>query len=113
MQNHSRVQETFIKQKINLTNIPIFFPSGYEKIYLIAYIALLPYITGIFFLFFYISNAKKELFLALNEEASFIFTWAIGYEILAVMSLLYISISSILFITKSPDKNQKVNFSKN
>ena len=112
MLKHSHSQKTFIKQKIHLTDIPIFFPPGYEKIYLIAYIALFPYIVGIFFTFFYIANAKRELFLSLNEEASFLFSWAIGYEIIAICSLLYILMSSIVFAINKPKNTHKINFSK-
>ena len=112
MLNHSNAQKTFIKRKIHLTDIPIFFPPGYEKIYLIAYIALVPYIVGIFFTFFYIAEAKRELFLSLNEEASFLFTWAIGYEIIALSSLFYIFLSSILFAINKPKNTHKINFSK-
>ena len=112
MLNHSLAQKTFIKRKIHLTDIPIFFPLGYEKIYLISYIALFPYIVGIFFTFFYIADAKRELFLALNEEASFLFSWAIGYEIIALCSLFYILISSIVFAINKPKNTQKINFSK-
>ena len=94
-----------LKKEIILSDIPIFFPKGYEKIYLIAYILLLPYIGGIFFIFFYIADAKKEIFLALNDSASFLFTWAIGYEILVFFTLCYFIIKWLLTITKLTKSN--------
>ncbi|SFV53425.1 hypothetical protein MNB_SV-3-203 [hydrothermal vent metagenome] len=59
------------------------------------------------FQFFYISNKKVEIFLALNKQSSFIFTWAIGYEIIATLILLYIIKISISFSKISAQKGKK------
>jgi len=61
------------------------------------YFILLPYIAGLLFLFFYVANGKTELFLSLNDDSSFILTWAIGYEIIATLAILYIIKSAISF----------------
>jgi len=42
------------------------------------------------FLFFYVAEGKPELFLSLNDESSFMLTWAIGYEIIAALIMLWI-----------------------
>ena len=93
------------KKNINLSEIPIFFPQGYEKVYLISYIFLAPYIVGEIFLFLYIANADKLLFLSLTPENFFIFAWAIGYEILITTLILYLIIHSFLSVW-FPNKNK-------
>jgi len=67
--------ETFSQKNVELTDTPLFFPPGFEKIFLVMYFILLPYITGLLFLFFYVAEAKTELFLSLNDDSSFILTW--------------------------------------
>jgi len=91
----------FSQQDVDLSQTPLFFPAGYEKIFIAIYFVTLPYIVGLLFQFFYIADAKKELFLSLNEQASFILTWAIGYEILATIILLYIVKMAISFANQS------------
>ena len=82
--------DNFGQQKITFEDTPLFFPVGMEKLFLIMYFILLPYIAGLIFLFFYVGEGKTELFLSLNEDSSFILTWAIGYEIIAILMILYI-----------------------
>ena len=87
----------FSQQEVDLAETPLFFPEGYEKLFLGLYFISLPYIAGLMFQFFYIAESKVELFLSLNEQASFMLTWAIGYEIIAAIMLLYIIKMSISF----------------
>jgi hypothetical protein len=87
----------FTQQEVDLTETPLFFPEGYEQIFLAIYFVSLPYIVGLMFQFFYIAESKVELFLSLNEESNFLLTWAIGYEIIAAIILLYIVKMSIDF----------------
>lgn len=87
----------FSQQEVDLSETPLFFPEGYEKLFLAIYFVSLPYIAGLLFQFFYIADGKKELFLSLNEQSSFILTWAIGYEIIATLILLYIIKMAISF----------------
>ena len=91
----------FSQQDVDLSETPLFFPAGYEKLFIAIYFVSLPYIVGLLFQFFYIADAKKELFLSLNEQASFILTWTIGYEILATIILLYILKMAISFANES------------
>ncbi len=87
----------FTGKVVTFDDTPLFFPEGFEKIFLAIYFVLLPYIAGLLFLFFYVSNGKVEVFSSLSQESSFILTWAVGYEILAVLALLYIAKSAISF----------------
>jgi len=97
----------FAQQEVDLTQMPLFFPEGYEKIFLTIYVLFLPYIAGVIFQFIYIAETHIELFLSLNEKASFIFTWLIGYEILATIILLYIIKLAISFTNENRKYNTK------
>jgi hypothetical protein len=92
---------SFAQQNVNLSKTPLFFPLGLEKVFLAIYFVTLPYIFGLVFLFFYVAKGQIELFLAVNQNSSFILTWAIGYEILAVLIILYIIKSAIAFSAKN------------
>ena len=91
----------FSQQYVDLSESPLFFPEGYEKLFIAIYFVSLPYIAGLLFQFFYIADGRKELFLSLNERSSFILTWAIGYEIIATIILLYIIKMAISFANES------------
>lgn len=95
----------FSEQNVDLAKTPLFFPAGYEKAFLAIYFVSLPYITGLLFQFFYIADAKVELYLSLSKNSSFIFAWAIGYEILATLLLLSIIKMAISF-SKANGKRQ-------
>jgi hypothetical protein len=96
----------FLQQEVDLKSTPLYFPEGFKKIFLTMYFILLPYITGLLFLFFYISKGKYEIFLSLNQDYFFILTWAIGYEILAILILLYILKSAFSFGKKNIRKGK-------
>ncbi len=91
------IGNSFAKQEVRLQDTPLFFPDGFEKIFLAIYFVSLPYILGLLFLFFYIAEGKFEVFLSVNQESPFLMIWAIGYEILAVLIILAIIKSAISF----------------
>ena len=97
----------FTEQDVDLTDTPLFFPKGFEKLFLGIYFVSLPYIAGLLFQFFYIADGKTELFLSLNEQSSFILTWVIGYEIIATIILLYIVKMAIGFANDSRKQGVK------
>ena len=96
----------FSQQEVDLAKAPLFFPAGYEKLFMTLYFVMLPYIAGLLFQFFYIADARVELYLSLSEHSSFILVWAIGYEILATFILLYTFKMAISFSVKN-NKNQQ------
>jgi len=100
----------FTQQEVDLTETPLFFPAGFEKIFLAIYFITLPYIAGLLFLFFYVAEGKAELFLSLNDESSFILTWAIGYEIIASLILLYIVKMAVSFSIENNKKGRNTHF---
>ena len=103
-------EEKFLHKNVTFEDTPLFFPAGFEKLFLLIYFITLPYITGLLFLFFYVANGKKELFLSLNDDASFIMTWAIGYEIIAVLTLLWIVKSAISFSYEVSNQKRSKSF---
>jgi len=102
--------DKFTQQNITFDDTPLFFPAGMEKFFLILYFILLPYIAGTLFLFFYVGEGKTNLFLSLNEDSSFIMTWAIGYEIIAGLILLWVIKNAISFSVSKSKKNQNKQF---
>ncbi|RLA63597.1 MAG: hypothetical protein DRQ78_06785 [Epsilonproteobacteria bacterium] len=97
---------SFSQKAVSLADTPLYFPEGFEKLFLVIYIIILPYITGLLFLFLYVSSAKINTFLALNNDSSFLLTWAIGYEILAAFVLIAIIKMAIKF-SMNPNKNKR------
>ena len=102
----------FTGKVVTFDDTPLFFPEGFEKIFLAIYFVVLPYIAGLLFLFFFVSNGNVEVFSSLNQESSFILTWAVGYETLAILALLYIAKSAISFGKGITLPGEKRNFSK-
>lgn len=87
--NSSRKKKTsFTSKKIKLENI-VLAPEGYEGIFFSIYFLIIPYLVGAIFLFLFIAGADFSSFMLLNMSSLFI-VWAIGYEIVAVISLLII-----------------------
>ncbi len=107
---YSKSAKKFTEKEVTFDDTPLFFPDGFEKIFLVIYFITLPYISGLLFLFFYVAEGKEELFLSLNEESSFILTWAIGYEILAGLALLFIIKSAISFSVENSRKGRNKEF---
>ncbi|WP_050748044.1 hypothetical protein [Sulfurovum sp. NBC37-1] len=95
---------SFTKKEVKLQDTPLFFPEGFEKVFLAIYFVSLPYILGLLFLFFYIADGKFDVFVSVNSESPFIMTWAIGYEILATLIILWIIKSAISFTHRNTKK---------
>ena len=66
-----------------------FLPAGNEDISLITIFTLVPYSVGIIFSFFVIANASFTKLISLAKYHSFVLIWAIGYEIIAGLLLLW------------------------
>lgn len=99
----TRPSNKFSEQEVDLQKTPLFFPEGYENIFLTLYFIFLPYIVGILFLFLYASEGNVEFFFSVNELSSIIVTWSIGYEIIAVLIVLYIIKMAFSFNTSKEE----------
>ncbi len=109
-QARKKNENNFFKQKVDFSIMPILFPVGFEKFFLIIYFIIFPYIAGLLFLFFYIAKGNLKVFFSLSSDASFIMTWAIGYEIIAALLLLWIIKSAISFTIKNANSKNKNKF---
>jgi cellulose synthase/poly-beta-1,6-N-acetylglucosamine synthase-like glycosyltransferase len=91
----------FSQQEVTFDDTPLFFPAGLEKFFLLLYFITLPYLAGLAFLFFYVGNGDTSLFSSLSTDSSYMLTWIIGYELLAVLTLLWILKKAIGFTMNS------------
>jgi len=90
---NNNATKPYRKKEIKLNNMPLAFPPGLENFFLLAYFILLPYIAGILFFLFYIGKKTVEVF----SGIPFMLVWAIGYEVLSALVLLYIFKNALLF----------------
>ena len=105
--NPPKLNTNFSKQGVDRQKTPLFFPEGFEMIFLGIYFIILPYIAGILFLFFYVAESSGELFSSIYEQSFFMLTWVIGYEILATLFLLYIVKMSLTFANENRKPKEK------
>jgi len=96
-----KLNTNFSQQEVDLQKTPLFFPEGFEMIFLGIYFAILPYIAGILFFFFYVAEGSADLFSSIYEQSFFVLTWSMGYEILAALFLLYIVKMSLTFANEN------------
>ena len=89
---------SFASQKVDFSNFS-FVPDGYESIAYTLYFVFIPYIIGNIFLFLAISGGNFSSYRMLDTSAFFI-VWAIGYEIVAIISLIWIM---VLFLKHDGD----------
>jgi hypothetical protein len=98
----NRNTTSFAQQEVDLQKTPfLFFPPGKEILFLGIYFVTLPYIVGLIFIFFYISNGNAALFGNVSTDSNFFLVWIIGYEILAAFILLMIVKSAIMFTIRN------------
>ena len=102
---------SYMQKPVDLQKTPfLFFPPGKEMLFLGIYFVTLPYIAGLLFLFFYVSEGKPAVFgsITVNSDANFFLVWAIGYEIIAAIIVLWIIKNSIMYsIRKSQTDRRK------
>ncbi len=85
----------------------IFMPEGYEKFFIALYLLLIPYLTGLIFLFFFVARTNIVNFTTL-DFSTFLIVWAIGYEIVGTIILLLIFYSAFNFKNRAvPQTRQK------
>ena len=88
----------YMQQPVDLQKTPfLFFPPGKEMLFLGIYFVTLPYITGLLFIFFYISDANAKTFGNIGVDSNFFLVWALGYEILASIITLWIIKNAVMF----------------
>ncbi|NEW60993.1 hypothetical protein GSY74_06815, partial [Sulfurovum sp. bin170] len=90
-----KVPKSFFAQEIHLSNYINLSENSINTIVFLAFI-LIPYITGLLFIFLIIAKANLAIFHEINIDEYFVY-WSIGYEVLASILLMIIIKSSINF----------------
>ena len=97
-------------QQIELTKSRgiFIFPSGLEKLFLGLYFIIVPFLSGLAFIFFYISDSKTGILAEISKaDGSFFLTWIVGYELDAGLFLLYFFYSLIASFSSSSKGKKK------
>ncbi|WP_457746106.1 hypothetical protein [Sulfurimonas sp.] len=81
---------SFGSQKVEFSDF-LYAPEGWESVVYTIYFVGVPYVVGAVFLFFFVAGGDWENFKLLDFNA-FPIVWAIGYEIVAVIALIWIMI---------------------
>jgi len=81
---------SFGQQKVEFSDF-LYAPEGWESVVYTFYFVAIPYTIGAIFLFFFVAGGSWEHFKLLDFNA-FPIVWAIGYEIVAVVALIWIMI---------------------
>ena len=85
---HKKESTSFGKQEIHLSGFPL-VPAGYESVAYFLYALFLPYTVGYLFLYIIlkgVSFSRNPFF----SNDNFMIVWMAGYEVIAVLSLLWI-----------------------
>ncbi len=104
LQTRRKLEDDFFQKSLDYRDF-VFSPEGYEGIVLALYIATIPYLMGLLFLFLFVAEANYEYFLQFNL-ASFFVIWAIGYEVCAALILMGIFLSWLNHINGRWKKEQ-------
>ena len=98
---------SYMRQEVDFQKTPfLFFPPGKEFLFLAIYFVTLPYIVGLIFLFFYVSNGEASIFGAVSTDSNFFLVWIIGYELLAAFIVTWIVKNAIMFTIRNSQKQQ-------
>jgi hypothetical protein len=87
--------KSFLSQNINISDYINLSENSINTIIFSAFL-LIPYITGIIFIFLIIAKANIKIFQEIDIDEYFVY-WSIGYEILASIMILLIIKSAINF----------------
>ncbi|MDD2780359.1 hypothetical protein [Sulfuricurvum sp.] len=104
LQARRQMENDFFQKSLDYRDF-VFSPEGYEGLVLALYIATIPYLMGLLFLFLFVAEASYEYFLQFNL-ASFFVIWAIGYEVCAALILIGIFLSWLNHINGRWKKEQ-------
>lgn len=97
-------EEDFLNQTIDYRDF-ILVPEGYEGIVVALYILIIPYLSGLLFLYLFIARASYEYFLNFTLSSVAVI-WAIGYEVCAVLILVGIFLAWLKHINSRWKREQ-------
>jgi len=84
-----RKEVSFAQKEVDIKAFVI-APEGYEAFMFGVYFLTIPYLVGLSFLYLFVAKASFSHFLNF-KISSFFVIWAIGYEIVAVITLAMIA----------------------
>ena len=87
--NKRRTENSFAKKEIDVKAF-IIAPEGYETFMFGIYFLTVPYLSGLTFLYLFVAQGSFSHFLNF-KISSFFVIWMIGYEVVAVISLVLIA----------------------
>ena len=83
-----------------LTLSQMIFPEKYEKLFLLSYILLMPFLMGHLFLLTYISHFNLDTYLNVCLNSNSLLAWCIGYEGFAILFFIILFFYSVINIKK-------------
>ncbi len=93
--------QSFGSQEVSFRDF-LYIPEEWAAAFYVLYGVGVPYITGAIFLFFFVAGGSYENFKLLNTNA-FLVIWLIGYEIVAIFSLIWILILYLQYDSEEED----------
>ena len=100
-QSRKTKAKSFASKKVDFKDY-IYVPEEWEGVAYTLYILLIPYIVGSIFLFLTIARGDAENYQMLDTSA-FPIVWAIGYEIVAIVMLVWITIMFLQYDGEEED----------
>lgn len=97
-------EEDFLNQTVDYRDF-ILVPEGYEGIVVSLYLLIIPYLSGLLFLYLFIARASYEYFLTFTLTSVMVI-WAIGYEVCAVLLLVGIFLAWLRHINSRWKREQ-------
>lgn len=97
-------EEDFLNQTIDYRDI-ILVPERYEGIVIALYLLIIPYLSGLLFLYLFIARTSYEYFLNFTLSSVAVI-WAIGYEVCAVLILVGIFLAWLKHINSRWKREQ-------
>ena len=73
----------------------VLFPAKYEKLTLLFYILLAPFILGHLFLFTYVSHFDFSVYKAVLVKSNMFLIWGIGYEMFTIFFFILLALFSL------------------
>jgi len=82
----------------------ILFPKKYEKLSILFYIIVVPFLMGHIFLFTYVSKFNYSIYSAICSDNNGLLTWCMGYEGFAILVFAIFFIGALINIIQQQHK---------
>ena len=99
--HRKKKHQSFGSQEVSFKDF-LYIPEDWAVAFYVLYGVGIPYLAGAVFLFFFVAGGSYENFKLLNMNA-FLIIWLIGYEIVAIFSLIWILILYLQYDSDEED----------